>query len=333
MDKVHRPQGLGKDSVFFTHDFGKPDDVQRLQASFASFWGPIKVSARDRSSFYGHLESRAYARLRFNRLNLRSMAFRRFSARDQTVPFLSLGFPQRGKVIVSRGNEEWAIVPDAVYFVRHHEPDITTIPELYESINVQIPLHLLEQRLARIPSFSFLPLTSGSVARVIKHFVWGLREELPHASEEDVRFLSDQLCDLIAGVMGDAREPSGSETMALRAHRERVLKYLEDRAHEHALTPSGIAGEMGISVSYLHRVFAAGGNTVMAELRRIRLMRAQRMLASGAFRGLPVSEIALRCGFKSLPSFSRAFRQAAGVSPVEFRAAHCPAPVDAVELQ
>ena len=333
MDKVHRPQGLGKDSVFFTHDFGKPDDVQRLQASFASFWGPIKVSARDRSSFYGNLESRAYARLRFNRLNLRSMAFRRFSTRHETGPFLALGFPQRGRAVISRGNEEWSFVPDSVYFVRHHEPDITAIPELYESINVQIPLHLLEQRLARIPPLRVLPLASGSVARVVRHFVWGLREELPHASEDGVRFLSDQLCDLIADVMVDAREPSGSETMALRAHRERVLRYLEDRAHEQALTPSGIAGEMGVSVSYLHRVFAAGDNTVMAELRRIRLTRAQRMLASGAFRGLPVSEIALRCGFKSLPSFSRAFRQTVGVSPVEFRAAHCPAPVDAAELQ
>lgn len=323
MDKVVTPRGLGKDSVFFTHDLGRPDDILRLQDSFASFWGPIKVSARDRRRFYGHLESQAYDRLRFNRINLRSMAFRRFSTRHHTAPFLALGFPQQGKAIISRGGQEWAFVPDSVYFVRHHEPDVTSIPELYESINVQIPLHLLEQRLARIPPYSFLPLTSGSVARVVKHFVWGLREELPHAPEGDVQFLSDQLCDLLADVMVDAREPSGSETMTLRAHRERVLKHLEDRAHEHDLTPSRIAAELDISISYLHRIFAAGENSVMAELRRIRLERAQRLLASGAFRCLPVSEIALRCGFRSLPSFSRLFRQTFGVSPLQFRAAHC----------
>jgi len=80
-----------------------------------------------------------------------------------------------------------------------------------------------------------------------------------------------------------------------------------------------LAAEAALSPFHFHRVWrAATGESVAETIRRLRLERAAHALGAGE---RPVTDIALDAGFQSSQAFAKAFREAAGVSPTEFRAA------------
>lgn len=78
-----------------------------------------------------------------------------------------------------------------------------------------------------------------------------------------------------------------------------------------------ISRALGISPSHLRARFRAScGVSIGRHLRRLRLERACGLLRLTSNR---VSEIAEQCGFSSIYHFSRAFRMAHGMSPLEYR--------------
>jgi AraC-like DNA-binding protein len=78
-----------------------------------------------------------------------------------------------------------------------------------------------------------------------------------------------------------------------------------------------IARLLGISLSHLRARFrCASGMSLGRHLRRLRLEQARGLLRQTPNRVLEVAEI---CGFNSSYSFSRAFRSAYGLSPMEYR--------------
>lgn len=82
-----------------------------------------------------------------------------------------------------------------------------------------------------------------------------------------------------------------------------------------------------LSPFYFLRVFTAVlGLTPHQYLVRSRLRRAAQLLAGS---DLPVTDVALECGFTDLSNFTRAFHRAAGRSPGSFRN-FCKAPVHAL---
>ena len=77
---------------------------------------------------------------------------------------------------------------------------------------------------------------------------------------------------------------------------------------------SRCAGRHPVQISrQFHRHF---GCTISAYLRRIRIARAQSLLAHG---GLDIAEIALACGFSDQSHFTNAFRRLAGMPPHRYR--------------
>jgi AraC-like DNA-binding protein len=74
-----------------------------------------------------------------------------------------------------------------------------------------------------------------------------------------------------------------------------------------------------VSIRYLHRLFETQQTTVADWIRRRRLDRCRRDLVDPALRDLPVNAIAARWGLLNAAHFSRTFRAAYGVPPVEYR--------------
>jgi AraC-like DNA-binding protein len=99
----------------------------------------------------------------------------------------------------------------------------------------------------------------------------------------------------------------------------RIETFIQQQLPDPRLTPGTVAAAHHISLSYLHRLFAARDTTVAAWIRHQRLERARRDLADQALRDVPVHQIAARWGFKDHPTFTRAFRAAYGASPSDYR--------------
>lgn len=86
-----------------------------------------------------------------------------------------------------------------------------------------------------------------------------------------------------------------------------------EEAVEERLRMTDLAARLGVSADKLERLFRAqAGAAPSAYYRRLRLRRAADLLAHSS---LPVREVALACGFASMSSFARAFREFKGHSP------------------
>ncbi|GAA4068636.1 helix-turn-helix domain-containing protein [Streptomyces shaanxiensis] len=99
----------------------------------------------------------------------------------------------------------------------------------------------------------------------------------------------------------------------------RIRAFIQRRLSDLELTPRAVAAAHGISLSYLHRLFAEESETVAAYIRRRRLERARFDLADPAEAATPVHAIAARWGFARADDFARAFRAAYGIAPTDFR--------------
>lgn len=98
-----------------------------------------------------------------------------------------------------------------------------------------------------------------------------------------------------------------------------TLHYIARHIHEEVEIPQ-LAALCSTSESNFRKLFhRAFGCAPKTYLGRMRLKSAAVMLETGS---LPVLEIAMRCGFRSLSNFNRQFRFCYGVSPSAFRAAH-----------
>ncbi len=98
-------------------------------------------------------------------------------------------------------------------------------------------------------------------------------------------------------------------------HDERLtaaLELMESHPGE-PLKRTETARRLGLSTRQLDRLFAEKLGTSYADhYRRIRLERARDLLRQSA---VSITEIALGCGFSSASHFSRAYREAFGVTP------------------
>jgi len=111
---------------------------------------------------------------------------------------------------------------------------------------------------------------------------------------------------------------AGSGTMAALADPQLSKALLAmHRAPEEPWTIDRLARLAGMSRARFAKAFAATlGEAPIGYLTRWRLMKARRLLRESA---LSTDEIARRCGYASLPSFSRRFKAAFGLGPGGYR--------------
>lgn len=113
-------------------------------------------------------------------------------------------------------------------------------------------------------------------------------------------------------------EHGGRKTALFR----RLKDLLSNHCTDADFSPQRCADLAGISVGYLHQVFAAHGGTFGTCLLELRLERVARLLRNPDQQHLPVSTIALRCGFRDLSHFGRVFRRHYGSPPGRWRKGH-----------
>ncbi len=96
----------------------------------------------------------------------------------------------------------------------------------------------------------------------------------------------------------------------------RVLRYLEQHYAEQ-LSLDEIAGVFFVDRYTLCRTYKRErGVTVIEDLQRLRVSKAKRFLKYGAD---PIERVGKMCGFESASYFGKRFREAIGMTPLEYR--------------
>ena len=124
-------------------------------------------------------------------------------------------------------------------------------------------------------------------------------------------------------IRAEPRDPGLSQRAGLAARHgttnRRLLPMLAamEAALEEPLAREALAARAGVSLRQLERVCRAElGASVAETYLAIRLDRARELLRST---GLPVTEVALACGFRSAAHFSRRFKARHGQAPATLR--------------
>jgi len=127
-------------------------------------------------------------------------------------------------------------------------------------------------------------------------------------------------------VVMNAETGTACQTKPHRAEEplERVLTHIERHLFEN-LSVAMLADVAGLSQFHFSRLFTARvGDSVMAHVRRRRMLKAAARLGDNPGTGLDIAspaliDLAFDCGFESQEAFTRAFKQVFGVTPGRFR--------------
>ncbi len=121
------------------------------------------------------------------------------------------------------------------------------------------------------------------------------------------------LLTVIAGDEFRARDPLHA-TLG-----ERILRFMEDGLADPALNVGAVARAHHVSERYVYAILQSMGIVFGDWVRTRRLEECAEMLSDPASRGLTVSEIAFRWGFRDHSAFTRSFHRSYGVTPTDWR--------------
>lgn len=189
-------------------------------------------------------------------------------------------------------------------------------PDGLQKITLMLPQRRLDAVLPNARDLTGIPVNAreGSGALFATHLRSLARQgaELPLAQHDAV--LQATLALMATAFETLAGAPGTDHRRQLIARISgHILKNLADPD----LTPERIAAALGLSRRQLHRVFGAGGWTVERWIWHQRLLRCRQEL--DLREKTPISQIAFRWGFSDAAHFSRAFRDAFGAAPRDYR--------------
>ncbi|MFE3766725.1 helix-turn-helix domain-containing protein [Streptomyces sp. NPDC059104] len=192
-----------------------------------------------------------------------------------------------------------------------------------ETVVVQIPRRVLALGSDRVDGLLArgLAADTGSGA-ILADFMKSLLARGPHCRPEELRGMGSITLDLATAFLARQLGDPGQAPAEARAREtlQRIHRFVENNLGDPDLTPRAIAERHHMSLRRLHALFGDQPLTVSAHIRHRRLERAHADLARAELSGRPVQVIAARWGFSSATAFSRAFREAYGLTPTEHRA-------------
>ncbi len=156
-------------------------------------------------------------------------------------------------------------------------------------------------------------ILAGQMKSLFQH-----NAELP---EQSLSGVSSSLLTLISTAI-NASPNTVSADRVNEAHQLSAVVGIKDLINAHLSNPEldvdFLSRHSGMSRSKLYRLFAPYGG-VRTYVQNLRLKTAVRMLRDPAHHHLKIYQVALACGFKSEAHFSRAFKDAYGISPRDAR--------------
>lgn len=224
---------------------------------------------------------------------------------------------RRGHWNADAGTRAAENAPGRVCVIDFARPIMTDVAD-NDSLSLTVPRDLLDEVL---PPFDMHCLrVEGSRGALLHDFLLSLSARVGDADAPSPAALSEAIRHMLAACLSPERDAAARAQSEIdRVQLRRAISHIDAHLHEPEWSVEQLCVALRLSRSTLYRLFEPFGG-VAASIRVRRLARAHVMLADHSERR-SVSEIAVRCGFQSDSSFSRAFRQAFGYSPREARLA------------
>jgi AraC-like DNA-binding protein len=187
----------------------------------------------------------------------------------------------------------------------------------HQQIYALLPRELLAGQGSKEPAMRVLR-SKSTCAIILRQYLAALWERLQSEAAEDREKLSHGLAGLIRIYFGGLDVLPDSEVeMQQESLTDAIKRWLGGQLQNPDLGPEQICSAFHLSRSSLYALFKAEGG-IRTYLQACRLARARRLLErpEGSF---SINDVARELGFRSLSSFSRAFRDHWGVTARSIR--------------
>lgn len=293
-------------------------DWRGFQSVVGRYSEPLSVSSsRD---FNGSFRTAMHGDVFLSRLSASGHVARGAlrGAREQSLVFVHI---TRGSAQVIQDNRMAEVGVGDFFLYDPGRPYTLEFCGEYENIGVVLPLrrlsgysrHVTRLTATRIDGRSVIADMTGAV---LDRFERGAAEAPVSYGGRLVRSAVDAIDALCWHEVAER----GMVAAARPALLQEAFDYIEANldAPEH-LSPETLARAMHLSLRSVYGLFEDADLSVSATIRRRRLERCRQELADPAFAKDTVAAIGARWGFASPTNFSRAFGQAFGCTPIEWR--------------
>jgi AraC family transcriptional activator of tynA and feaB len=177
-------------------------------------------------------------------------------------------------------------------------------------------LHLPRESLVSILGFEPQGGLTGRRGAPPGHLLFELvRSAVENDESRGDPYMNLAVYDLVGALFGS------SDRRSVSAHADklfaRLRELITERFTDPDFGPCEVASGAGISLRYLHKLFAERSLTCSEFIYSVRLDHAARLVRRRTVLGArqPLSEIAYACGFHDYPHFARRFRRRFGYTP------------------
>lgn len=197
-------------------------------------------------------------------------------------------------------------------------PGFVAVEERTTCLSIFFPRTMVDQHIAHVDDICGHKVgRSTASGRILTSLIESLCDSASDIPSADQPAVFRSVLDMI----GSCFRPDDMVPVRT-AYQRGLVRRIEDHIRNNLaspLEPQEVAQTFGFTARYLHRLFAESSTTFSEVVKRERLAKAARMLASTSFAQESITSIAFRLGFCDGSYFSRVFKAQFGVSPVAFR--------------
>ncbi|OPA73598.1 AraC family transcriptional regulator [Paenibacillus selenitireducens] len=243
---------------------------------------------------------------------------------------LEIGLCLSGKGAFFFGNKRYAASPGDLFIVNNEERHIAQSdpddPSRYLFINFDAAMLLAEEPGLLLP-FSYRSthfcnhIAGGSaLAQELTPWILAIAEELQVKSAGYLAMAKSaliQLCGRLLRHYNGLLTEVERQTMVQSVRQIQSLAALVEQRYREPISLGELADELGLSVSRVSRAFLETTGYRFSDY--VSLLRIQSAKQDLTGTDKAVAHIAFECGFQSLPTFYRVFKEIVGMSPIVYR--------------
>jgi AraC-like DNA-binding protein len=274
-------------------------------------------------TFFGRMTRADIGDLRFVEFNSDAAVVRRSRAhiaRSGEANYL-IRFQLEAESVCSQGGEEVRLRPGDFSLCDTTRPYQLAFDQPVSILTVRVTRKVLQRYLGSPESLLNIRVCgtsgSGSLASRLIREIWHSADEalFPAVAPRVANVVLELIASAFVGIGRDKVNRSSLSA----GWRLRILDCIERWLCDPDLSPVKVAQALKISSRHVHRVFAQDGDTVGHYILRRRLEKCHAALADPLLAGLSLTHICSEYGFRSLPHFSRLFRDEYGMAPRDYR--------------
>ncbi|HSW06552.1 helix-turn-helix domain-containing protein [Aquabacterium sp.] len=280
----------------------------------------------DEDGFVATMHNRELADLSLTRIDSVGHGRKRVTRSQRQVAraaedFMLVSIQLEGGCRVIQGHREALLSPGQFAIYDSTRPYELVLEQDYQQAVLRVPRATLLSRLGGDDLTALAVAAEVLPARMLNQMVRAACEAGVPLSPAQSADVAEGVLSVLTGGLRSLQGEAGAAPRAGARQIERIKAHVAANLGNPQLTVGQIALSLGLSVSYLHKLFRAEGTTLERWIWASRLAACRRALRDPRWSARTITDIAFSFGFSDAAHFSRSFQRRFAITPRAWRQA------------